>query len=464
MMSLNIIKKLAGKIPDKSYLNLENIKMLAQQLTGKLRDNYNVVIISIDTLRKDHLGCYGYRRNTTPNIDKLAEKGVVFKNAFSNSAWTVPGHMSLLTGLFPSNHGLIYYPDPGCIHESIATIGSILQKQGYLTRGFHGAGYVRGRFGFDRGFHQYTTRGNNFEDNLQPCLGWLEKAKKFRFFLFLHGFNCHNPFKPSPEVDVYYKDYKGSFSVEKLYSEHQLPANKDDIEHVIAKYDATILGADIVLGRLFEKLERLKILSKTIIIIVSDHGHGFGEHESYGHATLLYDEVIRVPMIMYGPGIIPEGREIEGLVSLVDIAPTVLSILNIKNNLHFDGVDILPLIKNGAEANEAVFSETGIIIKKRGGVIKGLPKKYMLPLIRCIRTKEWKLVIDNNDKPFELFDLTKDIGESLNVADDRRDIAEKLLNKFFDRVPKRAADLSPPESLNDFDEELKQQLKALGYL
>lgn len=424
-----------------------------------------MVIISIDTLRKDHLGCYGYHRDTTPNIDRLARKGVIFNNAFSNSAWTVPSHMSMLTGLLPSNHGLIYYPYPGQIQDNITTLGIILQRQGFLTRGFYGAGYVSPRFGFGRGFHEYTTGGNNFENNIEQCLGWMEKANNLRFMLFLHGFNCHNPFNPPPEFDIFSKNYNGSYSVDKLYREYNLPEKQEDVEHVIDKYDATILGADFVLGKLFSKLEELKILSRTIIIITSDHGHGFGEHESFGHVTQLYDEVIRIPMIIYGPGIFPEGKKIDDMVSLVDISPTIADALDFKETQQFDGLSLLPLLNSCSIEDRAIFSETGTTLKKKNGKRRGLPKRYMLPIVRCIRTKEWKLIINENDMPLELYNVIDDKEETLNLVESHPDVATRLLKQFFEQGPNRKAqELIAPQNKDDYDEKLKQQLQALGYL
>ncbi len=463
---MNIAKKLLRKIPDPAYLSRENIRLFSKQLTRKLRKNYNVVIISIDTLRKDHLGCYGYHRNTSPNIDRLAHKGVIFKNAFSNSAWTVPGHMSLLTGLLPSNHGLIYYPYPGQIQDNITTLGTMLQRQGFLTRGFYGAGYVSPRFGFGNGFHQYTTGGNNFENNINQCLGWVEKAKNFRFMLFFHGFNCHNPFNPSSEFDIFSKNYNGNYSVDKLYREYKLPENREDIEYVIDKYDATILGADFILGKLFAKLEELKILSKTLIIITSDHGHGFGEHESFGHVTQLYDEVINIPLILYAPGIFPEGKEIDDLVSLIDVLPTTISALDFKETHRFDGLSLLPLMNGHSIENRAIFSETGTTLKRKSSdERRGLPKRYILPIVRCIRTKEWKLVIDENDKPFELYNVINDKNEKVNLVATQTEVADILLKQFFKQGPtKKAQELIAPENKDDYDKKLKQQLQALGYL
>lgn len=465
-MLLNVKQKIVEKIPNQSYLNKGNVKLLLKQLTGKIRNNYNVVIISIDSLRRDHLSCYGYHRNTTPNINWLAQNGVIFKNAFSNSAWTAPGHMSLLTGRLPSNHGLIYNPDPGCIRDDIFTLGSILQNEGYLTRGFHGAGYLREKFGFHRGFHQYTTRGNNFEDNIIQCLKWLEKAKKFRFMLFLHGFNCHSPFNPPPEFDVYFREYKGNYSVKKLYQEFKLPANQDDIEHIIAKYDATILGADFVLGKIFNKLKELKILTRTIVVIVSDHGDGLGEHESFGHLTQLYNEVISIPMIIYGAGIFPAGKQIDELVSLIDIAPTITDALQVKREYQFDGQSLLPLINGQSFVDRVVFAETAITQKSIAERKKtGFPKRYLFPILRCMVTKKWKLIIDNNDKPFELYNMIDDKGEEVNLVETHSEVAERLLKQFFEQGPsKKAQELLPPKgNKGDFDENLKQQLQALGY-
>jgi arylsulfatase A-like enzyme len=219
------------------------------------------------------------------------------------------------------------------------------------------------------------------------------------------------------------------------------------------------------LGKLFNKLEKLKILSKTIIIIVSDHGHGFGEHESYGHVTQLYDEVIRIPMIIYGPGIFPQGKEISDVVSLVDIVPTVLQILGVESNCHFDGQNLLLLNNGQLSKNRAVFCETGTIFKKNKNELeRGLQKCYVLPILRCIRTGDWKLILDNNDKPFELYDMKNDPGEEINLVESHREYADKLLAQFFKEGPKkRARDIIPPDIAEDFDEELKQQLQALGY-
>ena len=134
--------------------------------SGKLANKYNVILISIDTLRADHLSCYGYHRKTSPNIDKFSAKSIVFKNAISVSSWTVPSHASMFTGLYPSRHGLIQSPQPGKLTETKKTLAEMLGEFGYFTGGFHGGGYLSPYFGFNRGFDIYSSNGSRIENNL----------------------------------------------------------------------------------------------------------------------------------------------------------------------------------------------------------------------------------------------------------------------------------------------------------
>jgi len=437
--------------------------------------DYNIILISIDTLRADHVGFYGYERNTTPNLDNFAKKSIVFKNAVSQAAWTLPSHVSVLTSKYPSTHGVNGRDD--VIRNEDTTLTEILKQNGYQTVAFvgssSGCGDLQNYSGFSRGFDIYYENGLYFNTTVPAAIDFLENNRSEKFFLFLHGYDVHDPYhKPKPFEDFFDPNYKGfvdglflqtcdeercdlhkirkfnnsyifikefnisyiemgditNITVNKtgvleinhdeisVNSTDIVPMSQRDIDHILAHYDGNILYADFMLGKFFDELDKLKILDKTIVIIFADHGENLANHVDtrlFLHES-LHDEIVHAPLMIRHPKLQP--RVIENQAQLIDIMPTIFDFLKINKPDDLQGRGLLPLLKNNVDVDPYTFSELKMNIFQRS-----------------IRTPKWQL-IDKFDS-FELYDLENDKKELVNVVDKfpdvKRDLENRLLLKFL---------------------------------
>ncbi len=284
-------------------------------------DQPTVVLISVDCLRADHVGVYGYPRSTTPNIDRLSKDGVVFKNAMSVSSWTLPVHMSMLTGLMPSQHGLTRYHR---LRPTVPYLPQVLTNEGYETLGVVSGAYLSTTFGYHEGFREYRyLNDRSSQEVVEASLDLIRRSSGRPVFLFLHLFDAHWPYL-APQG---YRDRFGerlpdiSNSMRKVL-ERLPPTGPEEVQGLKNLYDGEIAYIDEALGGLFEGLEALGLYENSIIIVTADHGEGFYEHEDWQHANLLYDEVLHVPLIVKWPHQARTG-EVDSLVSLLDIFPTI---------------------------------------------------------------------------------------------------------------------------------------------
>jgi arylsulfatase A-like enzyme len=427
----------------------------------------NLLVISIDTVRADHLSCYGYERETSPRIDAYARRGVRFVNCISPSSWTVPAHLSIFTGLEPSTHQCVYYKRPGRLNAGYETMAKIFTRNGYRTGAFTGGGFAGARHGMDIGFEHFETRGRRFEQNLKPALSWLEGVGQEPFFLFFHGFNAHRPYMPPPKYrDRFRGDYQGSYPIQK-FAPSQPEPSPEDLEFVISQYDGEIAFVDDLLAFLFKQLEQRGLMERTLVVILSDHGEEFYEHGSCDHIRTLYDELVRVPWIMFGPSI--PAREVHNQVGTLDVLPTLLSIFGLESDAPMQGTDRSALIWEGSGTKDSpICSFTG----------KGLPPYHL----SSIQTRKWKLITnlpagcpnkkcpycrrgEEEPKLIELYDLQADPGEQRNLADAQRQVVTRLYAQLEQRIaaskPLRRG-VAEPEAAPD--QEYLRTLRSLGYI
>lgn len=292
----------------------------------------NAVLISIDTLRPDHLHCYGYAERTSAAIDALASEGTLFENAFTPVPLTLPAHTSMLSGLYPPrtsvrDNGFFRCPD------GVQLISEAAKSGGYVTAAFVSGFPLNRRFGLAQGFDVYDDRTDSAhaplhhyperqaDDTISSALKWLQSVRP-PFFLFVHLFDPHAEYRPHPE-------FPG-----------------------LQPYDAEIASADAAVGRLIERLRQNRLLENTFIALTSDHGESLGEHGERTHGVFLYDATLRVPLIIRGPGI-PAARRQTTLVSIVDIVPTITHALGLPENAKLDGVDLL-----SGKSHDYVYSES----------------------------------------------------------------------------------------------------------
>ncbi len=308
------------------------------------------ILISIDTLRADHLGTYGYPKPTSPFIDSFAERSVLFENAFVQLPGTLPSHMSIFTGLYPAEHAV--YPPNGVLSAKIPTLPEMFRSSGFRTAGFSEGGYVHGGFGFERGFDEWNDEvhegAGDIENTMAKGLDFLRRLrKKDRFFLFLHSYAVHDPYLP-PEP--YASDFgaapvPGAFAPTgwkfEQFNRGELSISPEALESYRAAYDASIRYMDEILSRFFADLEELGLMDDVGIVLTSDHGEEFLEHGKMVH-TQLYRETLHVPLLVYHPDLEP--RRVTTLVESIDIAPSLRQLAGLTAEAEFSGESLVPLL------------------------------------------------------------------------------------------------------------------------
>ncbi|MHA1861326.1 MAG: sulfatase [Candidatus Ranarchaeia archaeon] len=428
----------------------------------------NIIIFAIDTLRADHLGCYGYHRDTSPNIDRFASKSILLENAYSASSWTTPAFTSLFTSQLPSRHKAVLYPKPKIPQKGTPTLAGTLKENGYQTGGFHGGGFVSDDFGLGRGFDSYESSGKNFEDNWEKCTSWIKQCQAQPIFLFFHGFNCHRPYLPPKEFDIYFTEYTGNYDASQLYMPNShLPLHNEDIKHIIAKYDGCIQYTDYLFGKFQNWLKENHLWDNSIIIVLSDHGEEFLEHGAFDHIRTLYEEVIRIPLIIhYAP---LKSKRLTSPVSITDLFPTIIDLLNIAPSTETDGKSFLDLISSREDDQQGspIFFETGYQRKYLKQTETTNLKPNRPDLLRGVLDNNWKLLLDSENSPIELYNLAKDPHEKDNLIH-HKDISEsaKLFAKFIDKDIYRNIHYDNLETagiIDDYKQTIRERLKRLGY-
>jgi len=428
----------------------------------------NVILISMDTVRADHLSAYGYERKTSPYVDRFAADSAVFEHAISQSSWTLPAHGAMMMGLYPGRLGVTHYPAKRRLPDNTPTLAEAFKSAGYATGGFTGGGFVSGHFGFDRGFETYQSDGRRFEHNLDEAIGWLANVKNRRFFMFFHGYNAHRPYFSAPS-DKVAMGIMAKGPVERrgfcVKGRRQKPEQKL-LDEIIGYYDASIHHGDRQVGRLLDHLEKLGLRENTVILITSDHGEEFFEHGNCDHVRFLYKEVVHVPFILHVPGLTPEGRTVDALVpASISVAQTLLDATGVSHSM--PGVSVLPVLTGAAEAFSAVYSEASSPLGALGS--RGETTAITTPLHKVISYPI--LGID------EAYDRLLDLDEKHVLPETHEAYTNrKTLLAWHDSLvalPKPATRNTSPrrkrggESVGERDplpSAIEDQLKALGYL
>ena len=346
----------------------------------------DIFLVTIDTLRADHVGCYGYKQIETPALDALAADGVRFSDAFTHSPITNTSHTSILTGLLPSVHGVTDFGVP--LSTQHATWAALLKKKGYQTAAFIGAVILDSSTlapGLDRGFDFYDNFPAKSESKerfgrverrgmevVQHAEGWLAKHRTGPRFVWVHLFDPHDPYEAPPPFSQKYKD----------------------------PYDGEIAYADSALGNLIAFLKKTGAYQSAIIVVVGDHGEGLGEHGEETHGLFLYDSTLHVPMIIKMAGTAQRGVVIDAQVRTTDILPTILSLTNIPAPPELNGESMVPLIKRAEASDHDLFAETDY------------PLRFGWAPLRALRTQNTKLIEAPRS---ELYDLKADPGELKNL-------------------------------------------------
>ena len=413
-------------------------------------------MICLDSVRPDHLGCYGYSRNTSPNIDRLSGRGLRFSQALANATWTLPSIVTLFSSTYPSAHGLdTYSKEKYLAHPPPAdapVLPRFLAEKGWRTAGFSHGGWTAKAFGFDRWFDHWEE-GPLFEiDQMVPrCLSWIDSARDRPFFIYIHTLSPHFPYRPQPP-------YRTKFGIDE---EYYIPAeqnwlslldqalegkiNDRRITQMIRQYDGGIAFTDEAIGRLEAGLQERGLDKSTLIVLFADHGTQFLEHGLIFAGANAYEETARIPLIMTGPGIVP-GSVYDRQFELIDFLPTLFDYLS------------LPL-PPGKFQGVSVFS------RRKGDRTWALIEDN-LSKVEAIRSPRWMFMRDRASGRVELYDLEKDPGETTNLAPERKDLAKKFAAVLEKRHRENLAvgSFAPQTSPGRvWPENLKKELKAFGY-
>jgi arylsulfatase A-like enzyme/Tfp pilus assembly protein PilF len=415
---------------------------------GKKMSRKNLLLITLDTVRADRLRCYGYKDISTPNMDFLAANGVLFENAISPAPLTLPAHTTVLTGLYPTVHG-IRDNTTYMLSDKAITLAEILSDNGYKTAAVIGAFVLDSSYGLDQGFQYYDDKlpspVTNYSKVLAPgersriqmkeiserpastvtrsAISWLRENSGENFFLWVHYYDPHFPYNPPPPFTTKYLDNP---------------------------YDGEIAFVDKNIGSLFNELRKKGIFDRTLIVLAGDHGEGLGEHEEPTHSIFIYDTTIRVPLIMGYPGRIPAGIRINPVVSLVDVVPTVLDLLEIESTAEFNGKNLLELVEGSSDEERFIYSESMFPYLN-----------YGWSKVMSLRGSRWKYI--KAPRP-ELYDMVSDPSELNNLVHSEKETAERLeatLSSIITETNSLDTNLAESASLSTQD---RERLLALGYL
>ena len=439
----------------------------------------NIILISLDALRTDSLGCYGYWRKTSPNIDKLVKNKhtVRFTRAFASSTRTTPSHANLFTGKHLSIASINEIP---YLDRRENTLAEELRKAGYNTVAFTGGGNMHHTLGFDKGFDSYKELilpdKGNIEETYKEIANWLENKRTNRFFLFIHSYETHTPYGRTYFIKNLRRgnipeEYSRRFPVtNEIVKDIIYTATEEEKRYIKALYDGGIWEADKYIGLLFDKLKKSDLWENTIIIITSDHGEAFWEHFPIGamHGHSLYNELMHVPLIIYAPKTKIKEDTVEANVSHIDLFPTILELAGVKD---FDknklmGVSLVPLMKGKSYKHERIiFSE--LKDPKSNIRLQSIiwdNYKYIRSLNSKHRANFNEINLDIAEQ--ELFNIKSDFNETNNIIEQNPALAKLARTKLESFLYQNMKLLLPYEIKEEqvLDEELKKRLKALGYL
>ena len=456
--------------------------------SGDLKGKPNILWIVMDTVRADHLSCYGYYRNTTPNIDKIASEGTLYENAISTAPWTTPSHASMLTGMFPSKHGVD--AEWARLEGDFQTIAEVLRLNSYKTFGYSNNQYFSPKQNLSQGFSTFVTTphglleaGSELADYLKVSdfkrkiynhllmnegdegtkrtnkvvKRWIADAHQARtpFFLFINYMEPHHPYHPprdyvmpySKEEGVSYKEAMSVSSNGWDYMAGKLEITDEDFDIILARYDGEYSYLDFKMGQLFDYLRELNIMDNTVLIITSDHGENFGEHHLMSHTLCVYDTLIHVPLIIRYPKSFEAGLRVNEQVQLTDIFPTILDIVGINwdGEEELQGYSLLrdrekrPLKFAIAEFAFS-FNPCQIMLNRNS---KFDISSYVRRL-KTVRTDEYKYIWASDGQD-ELYNIRLDPAELENIIEAEPGKAEELkalliewLNSFEPYRPEAA--------------------------
>jgi len=446
-------------------------------LRPKKSGKYNVILISIDTLRADHLGCYGYEKDTSPNIDALALESALFLNVYSASPWTLPSHVSMMTGLYGVHHQV--YQDSERMDPEDVTLAEKIRENSYKATAFTGGGFVSAVYGFSKGFDSYYEgEGGIFhQDSAERVFTvvsqWIDRSQNQDFFLFIHTYQPHSPYACPPPYKFMFLDDDAKWGhvdlIQHLGGNDCLYKELPDEErkNIIALYDGEIRYTDeLLIAPLLEKLRETGLYDRTMIVLTSDHGEEFFEHSGWGHGYSVYDEALKVPLMIKFPGSDFNGRRYDNIVSLVDIMPTILDWLDLDySDLELDGKSLMPILLERENEDRKFLADVAENVLNYHNLEKITTNQDRIKLIlnkdSGDRNIDFFRFLPPDIPPIEVYNLKTDGEEKNNAAEKYPDLTRQLIG-WIEDVYSKAVKKNVKKMV--MDEKLKEQLRALGYI
>lgn len=414
----------------------------------------NVILISIDTLRPDHLEPYGYPRPTSPFLQRFRRDAVLFREVIAQASSTLPSHASIFTSMIPQHHSASHNQNRPLADEAV-TLAEVLHQNGYRTLAVVGGGQLAPVYGLTQGFETYEAGDGSGALEVFGGIVWhglrlLEERDDRPFFLFLHTYQVHHPYTPEPWrlarlKSGYSGPLPGHIAVELLLDINQGRREIDsrDLQHIIDTYDAEVSSMDQAFGFLVDALEARDLYRDTLIVFTSDHGEEFGEHGWVGwHSHTLYDELLRVPLIIKLPGLRHAGTEVRAAVRSLDIAPTILALAGLKPPASFEGQDLLPFVEQGHRRG------LGAIAWRETTTDETMK-------FSAIRAGDWKL------HGGRLYNLRLDPAEQRDLTAEQPEVLRTLERQLAGAIARRRPLSSGTAHI---DEKTRESLRALGYL
>ena len=463
-----------------------------------------VILIHADTLRRDHLSFYGHSRDTAPRLNRMAQEGILFTNALSQASWTKVSTPSILTGLYPSTHGVREFNDR--LPSSATTIAEVYRNAGYATVSMSSTAFTGQFTNLHQGFEQVHENGSlagrgtplsskTSREYVDRLIAWIEQHREVPFFAYLHVFDPHHPYEPYSPYNATWSDpgrmdaHRSKVTeVSKIIEDpfmkqRRLPTREEVIkagfnpdEYVSQEldwYDGSIRAMDAEIGRLFEQLKRMGVDSRTAVVLTSDHGTEFFEHGRFWHGQSVYGELTNIPLIVRWPTRLPSGRVIQDLVQSIDIVPTLLDLSGLEHPAGVQGQSLRPFFAatpNGEQAPQSWAGWTARpAISERAPTTSDAPATQTR-VSAAIVEGNWKLIHNTTrtlDLPeFELFDYVKDPLNKQNLAADHPEVVARLSKAIAGwRQMALAARLKPDaEATKGLSAAELQRLRSLGYV
>ncbi len=436
----------------------------------------NVILISVDTLAANHLGTYGYKRDTSPNIDKFTSENILFNNAFTPVPCTAPSYASLFTGLYPTTHNSYYKQ----LDKKYTTLAESFKKVNYNTAGFISNGILENEHGgLGRGFDTYDginkldTRDNinntygvygnkslqKGERTTEQANDWLSRNTRDKFFLFVQYMDPHLPYgQDEPFKDKFVTDNKDNplsnpdRQQDKNYANNPTP---EENQYLMDKYDENIAYVDFQIGKLLDQIKSQGLYENSIIILTADHGESF-DHGVLGHCWQVFDATVKIPLIIHEPGNTIVGTRVNDVVSLIDIYPTLSGLIGFKpTSQSFEGIDISPALRGEKLTRQEIYSVSNALPAEKDSSF--LEKSKLSGRLFKRVTENDRVIYNQNSGKATAFDINKDPGETIKLLPDNLQGAYEELLLWATKHP------FAENIIRQSDRRFKE-LQGLGYL